>query len=114
CTARRCNTCMSRMLPGAPFHVGRVALATTLGAVPAHCASSLALRSAEVGHASFPTLRACDHVLVTARVPHEFRGDFDVLVVGAGPSGSAASYWLASRGHRVLAIEQKHFPREKT
>jgi len=53
-------------------------------------------------------------VLVTARVPHEFRGDFDVLVVGAGPSGSAASYWLASRGHRVLAIEQKHFPREKT
>ena len=53
-------------------------------------------------------------MLVTARVPHEFRGDFDVLVVGAGPSGSAASYWLASRGHRVLAIEQKHFPREKT
>jgi len=40
--------------------------------------------------------------------------DFDVLVVGAGPSGAAASYWLASRGHRVLTIEKKHFPREKT
>ena len=53
-------------------------------------------------------------MLVTARVPNDFPGDFDVLVVGAGPSGSAASYWLASRGHRVLAIEKKHFPREKT
>jgi geranylgeranyl reductase family protein len=40
--------------------------------------------------------------------------DFDVLVVGAGPSGAAASYWLAARGHRVLAIEKKRFPREKT
>jgi menaquinone-9 beta-reductase len=61
-------------------------------------------------------------VLVTTRVatkipgkiPGDFPGDFDVLVIGAGPSGSAASYWLASRGHRVLAIEKKHFPREKT
>ena len=40
--------------------------------------------------------------------------DFDVLVVGAGPSGAAAAHWLAARGHSVLAIEKKHFPREKT
>ena len=39
---------------------------------------------------------------------------FDVLVVGAGPSGAAAAYWLATRGHRVLVVEKKRFPREKT
>ncbi len=38
----------------------------------------------------------------------------DVLVVGAGPSGAAAGYWLASRGVDVLVVEKKHFPREKT
>src|SRR5207237_4957852 len=64
CTARRCHTWLSRMLPGAPFHVGRAALATTLEAAPAHCAARLVLCSAEVGHASFRTGRACDHVLV--------------------------------------------------
>jgi len=36
------------------------------------------------------------------------------LVVGGGPSGSAAAYWLANRGVDVLCIEKKHFPREKT
>src|SRR5262245_54468517 len=40
--------------------------------------------------------------------------DFDVLVVGAGPAGAATAYWLASRGRRVLAVERKRFPREKT
>jgi menaquinone-9 beta-reductase len=39
---------------------------------------------------------------------------YDVLVVGAGPSGAAAAYWLADRGHRVLVVEKKRFPREKT
>lgn len=38
----------------------------------------------------------------------------DVLVVGGGPSGSAAAYWLANRGADVLCVEKKHFPREKT
>jgi geranylgeranyl reductase family protein len=37
-----------------------------------------------------------------------------VLVVGGGPTGSAASYWLASQGVDVLCVEKKHFPREKT
>jgi geranylgeranyl reductase family protein len=44
-------------------------------------------------------------------------GDTDVvdaLVVGAGPSGAAAAYWLAQRGHRVLVVEKAHFPRDKT
>lgn len=39
---------------------------------------------------------------------------YDVLVVGAGPSGAAAAYWLAEQGHRVLVVEKKRFPREKT
>jgi geranylgeranyl reductase family protein len=40
--------------------------------------------------------------------------DCDVLVVGGGPSGAAAGYWLAEAGHRVLIVEKKVFPREKT
>jgi geranylgeranyl reductase family protein len=39
---------------------------------------------------------------------------FDVMVVGAGPSGAAAAYWLAERGRSVLVVEKKRFPREKT
>ena len=39
---------------------------------------------------------------------------FDVLVVGAGPSGAAAAAWLADAGHRVLVVDRKTFPREKT
>jgi len=40
--------------------------------------------------------------------------EFDVLVIGAGPSGATAAHWLAQRGHRVLAVEKKRFPRDKT
>jgi geranylgeranyl reductase family protein len=39
---------------------------------------------------------------------------YDVLVVGAGPSGAAAAFWLASRGRRVVVVERKRFPRDKT
>ena len=38
----------------------------------------------------------------------------DALVIGAGPAGAAAAYWLAEAGHDVLAVERKTFPREKT
>ena len=37
----------------------------------------------------------------------------DVLVVGAGPAGSAAAYWLASAGLDVAVLEKASFPREK-
>lgn len=39
---------------------------------------------------------------------------YDVLVVGGGPAGAAAGYWLARAGHDVLVVERKTFPREKT
>ena len=37
----------------------------------------------------------------------------DVIVVGAGPGGSAAAYHLARHGLRVLLLEKTEFPREK-
>lgn len=38
---------------------------------------------------------------------------FDVVVVGAGPSGSFASRLLAEKGYEVGLIDKKSFPREK-
>jgi geranylgeranyl reductase family protein len=38
----------------------------------------------------------------------------DVVVVGGGPAGSAAAYWLARAGHSVVLVEKKRYPREKT
>jgi geranylgeranyl reductase family protein len=38
----------------------------------------------------------------------------DVVVVGAGPSGSSCGYWLADAGWDVVVVEKKEFPREKT
>jgi geranylgeranyl reductase family protein len=40
--------------------------------------------------------------------------DTEVLVVGGGPAGAAAGYWLATLGRQVTVLEKKHFPREKT
>src|SRR4051812_1218708 len=37
--------------------------------------------------------------------------DADVLIIGAGPAGSAASAILAENGHRVLTLEREKFPR---
>ena len=40
--------------------------------------------------------------------------EFDVAVVGGGPSGAATAHYLATKGHSVLVCEKKTFPREKT
>jgi geranylgeranyl reductase family protein len=37
----------------------------------------------------------------------------DVVVVGAGPAGSSAAYWLAREGFDVVVLEKADFPREK-
>ncbi|MBP6319242.1 MAG: FAD-dependent monooxygenase, partial [Rubrivivax sp.] len=37
----------------------------------------------------------------------------DVLVVGAGPAGSACALWLARAGLQVLLADQHAFPRDK-
>jgi flavin-dependent dehydrogenase len=39
--------------------------------------------------------------------------DADVIVVGAGPAGSTAAYYLAQSGLDVLLLEKTSFPREK-
>src|ERR1700712_3811539 len=37
----------------------------------------------------------------------------DVIVVGAGPAGSSAAYWMATAGLNVALLEKTTFPREK-
>jgi menaquinone-9 beta-reductase len=37
----------------------------------------------------------------------------DVIVVGAGPAGASAAFYLATAGLDVLVLEKSHFPREK-
>ncbi|MGH2436158.1 MAG: NAD(P)/FAD-dependent oxidoreductase [bacterium] len=39
--------------------------------------------------------------------------DADVLIVGAGPAGSAAAMQLARNGHRVILVDRAKFPRDK-
>ena len=38
----------------------------------------------------------------------------DVIVIGAGPAGSATAYFLAQRGADVLLLDKSEFPRDKT
>lgn len=48
-----------------------------------------------------------------AQPPSELPAECDVLVVGAGPSGSACAQALARAGQRVLLVDQHPFPRDK-
>lgn len=38
----------------------------------------------------------------------------DVVIVGAGPGGSAAAYYLAKQGLDVMLLDKSDFPRDKT
>ncbi len=38
---------------------------------------------------------------------------FDVVIVGAGPAGSATAIHLSGAGHRVLVLDRASFPRDK-
>lgn len=39
--------------------------------------------------------------------------DFDVLVIGAGPTGASAAYRLAAAGYRIGVVDKADFPRPK-
>ncbi|MCP4818138.1 MAG: geranylgeranyl reductase family protein, partial [Shimia sp.] len=39
--------------------------------------------------------------------------DFDIIVIGAGPAGSAAATWAAKGGARVALVDKATFPRNK-
>lgn len=39
--------------------------------------------------------------------------NYDVIVIGVGAMGSAACYWLAKRGYKVLGVEQFEIPHEQ-
>jgi menaquinone-9 beta-reductase len=45
--------------------------------------------------------------------PRRPAAEADVIVVGAGPSGSTTAYYLAQAGLDVLLLEKTRFPREK-
>jgi menaquinone-9 beta-reductase len=39
---------------------------------------------------------------------------YDIAIIGAGPAGSAAAYFLAKGGLRVALLDKSDFPRDKT
>src|SRR6266404_1333713 len=42
---------------------------------------------------------------------NKMKDENEVLIIGAGPAGSAASAILAEYGHRVIVLEREKFPR---
>jgi geranylgeranyl reductase family protein len=56
------------------------------------------------------TLPGSEHSAVSRRPAAD---EADVIVVGAGPAGSATAYYLAQAGLDVLVLEKSRFPREK-
>lgn len=51
---------------------------------------------------------------MAAAANHSTSHRYDVAVIGGGPAGAAAAYWLARAGRDVVIVEKKTFPRDKT
>ena len=56
--------------------------------------------------------RFWDEPIETGAVP-DSGSEFDCIVVGGGPGGSAAASYLAMEGKKVLLIEKGVWPRDK-
>ncbi len=54
-----------------------------------------------------------DHPPATSQQPAPADQHADVIVVGAGPGGSATAAWLAKAGRTVVLLEKSAFPRDK-
>src|SRR5512141_2801483 len=39
---------------------------------------------------------------------------YDVIIIGSGPAGSTAAYFLSTQGKKVLLLEKQSLPRYKT
>ena len=48
----------------------------------------------------------------TKKVPND-EVNFDVIIVGGGPAGSATACYAANEGFKVLLLEKEEFPRDK-
>ena len=38
---------------------------------------------------------------------------YDAVIIGAGPAGACAGYWLAAAGLKIALADRRKFPREK-
>ena len=56
--------------------------------------------------------RFWDEPIETGPVP-DSGSNFDCIVVGGGPGGSAAASYLAMEGKKVLLLEKRIWPRDK-
>lgn len=57
-------------------------------------------------------MRSWEGPIETGPVPED-GSEFDAIVVGGGPGGSAAAGYLAMKGQRVLLVEKGVWPRDK-
>lgn len=48
-----------------------------------------------------------------ATISKQREGVYDVLIVGAGPAGATAAYYLGLQGKKVALCDKKKFPRAK-